>query len=245
MKVTSLCLTVLLTFLSWTSWAKTLTAAQDPWPPFVTSEAPHGLSIELVSAALETQGYQLEFQIMPWARALAEVQAGNIDLLPATWFTEQRTSVLAYSDHYLYNQIKFITLPTNAFEYSGLDSLAGKRVGTVRGYGYGDDFLNSTLFNRSEANDLISNLRRLEAGRIDVTLEDELVARSLMSDNGLDANNYRFTTSGLSANSLHVTSGLANPNALEYIEAFNRGLEQIKANGTFDKILLKYGIALD
>ncbi|MGL6056642.1 MAG: amino acid ABC transporter substrate-binding protein, partial [Vibrio metschnikovii] len=43
----------------------------------------------------------------------------------------------------------------------------------------------------------------------------------------------------------HVTSGLANPNALEYIEAFNQGLEQIKANGTFDKILLKYGIALD
>ena len=32
--------------------------------------------------------------IMPWARALAEVQAGNIDLLPATWFTEQRTSVV-------------------------------------------------------------------------------------------------------------------------------------------------------
>lgn len=66
-----------------------------------------------------------------------------------------------------------------------------------------------------------------------------------MSDSGLDANNYRFTTSGLSANSLHVTSGLANPNALEYIEAFNRGLAQIKANGTFNEILLKYGIALD
>ena len=245
MKVTSLCLIVLLTFLSWTSGAKTLTAAQDPWPPFVTSEAPHGLSVELVSAALETQGYQLEFQIMPWARALSEVQTGNIDLLIATWFTEQRTRNFAYSDHYLYNQIKFITLPTNTFEYSGLDSLAGKRVGTVRGYGYGDDFLNSTLFNRSEANDLISNLRRLEAGRIDVTLEDELVARSLMSDNGFDANNYRFTASSLSTNSLHVTSGLANPNASEYIEAFNKGLQKIKANGTFDKILRKYGISLD
>lgn len=39
-----------------------------------------------------------------------------------------------------------------------------------------------------------------------------------------------------------MTSGKANPRSEELVAAFNKGLAEIKANGTFDKLLADYGI---
>ncbi|OEE42369.1 transporter substrate-binding domain-containing protein [Vibrio anguillarum] len=225
------------------SFAATITAAQDPWPPFISPDkSMPGLSVEIAVAAMKTQGYDVNFQIMPWSRALDEVSKGRIDLLPATWYTQERTAYLLYSDSYLENELSFIKRAGDSFEFSGLNSLSGKQVGIVRGYGYGDDFLSATNFNKPDANDLTTNLKKLQAKRIDLTLEDKLVALSTMKEAGLNSSDFQFTTASLSKNPLHVTSGKANPNAQKYIDAYNKGLATIKADGTFDAILAKYGI---
>lgn len=240
---TQLFLPILLLFSASLS-ATTLTAAQDPWPPFVTetSKLGSGISVDLLKAAMKTQGYEINFRTLPWSRALDEVSKGRIDLLPATWFTKERTSFLIYSEPYLSNELKFIKRANDSFEYSGLSSLDGKTVGIVRGYGYGDAFLNATNFKKPEAGDLVSNLKKLLAKRIDLTLEDRLVALSIMKKAGLNQSDFAFTKEALSKNPLHVTSGKANANGQNYIDAYNKGLAEIKANGTFDAILSKYGI---
>lgn len=91
---------------------------------------------------------------MPWSRALNDVKEGKIDILPATWFTQERTAYLTYSDNYLTNQVKFIKKAGDNFEFAGLASLNGKKVGIVRGYGYGDEFMNDPSFFRPESTDL-------------------------------------------------------------------------------------------
>ncbi|RND29255.1 amino acid ABC transporter substrate-binding protein, partial [Vibrio cholerae] len=101
-----------------------------------------------------TQGYTVEFTIMPWSRALNDVKEGKIDILPATWFTQERTTYLSYSETYLTNQVKFIKKAGDNFEFAGLASLNGKKVGIVRGYGYGDEFMNDPSFFRPESTDL-------------------------------------------------------------------------------------------
>ncbi|MCL9783019.1 transporter substrate-binding domain-containing protein [Vibrio sp. S4M6] len=224
--------------------ATVLTAAQDPWPPFVVekSDLGNGISIDLLTAAMKTQGYEVKFKILPWSRALDEVSKGRVDLLPATWFTQERTDFLVYSDPYLENELKFIKRAGDPFEYTGMSSLDGKIVGIVRGYGYGDSFLKATNFRKPEAGDLVSNLKKLLAKRIDLTLEDRLVALSVMEKAGLNQDDFAFTKEALSKNPLHVTSGKANPNSQKYIDAYNKGLAEIKSNGTFDAILSKYGI---
>lgn len=223
--------------------AATITAAQDPWAPFVQKDNVNpGVSVEIITEAFKTQGHTVDFKIMPWTRALNEVKSGKVDVLVATWFTSERTAFLKYSEPYLENSLKFIKRKGDGFEYNGMDSLSGKTVGIIRNYGYGDEFLNATNFNKPEANDLVANAKKLMAKRIDLTLEDELVAKSTLSGAGMNVADFEFTANALSVNPLHVTSGLANPNNGQYIEAFNKGLAEIKANGTFDKILAKYGI---
>lgn len=241
MKTFLLAITALM--LSVTASAATITAAQDPWPPFVQQDQMNkGISVEIVTEAFKTQGYDVDFKIMPWTRALNDVREGRVDVLVATWFTQERTAYLNYSTPYLENSLKFIKRKGDGFEYQGLDSLSGKNVGIVRNYGYGDDFLNATNFNKPEANDLISNAKKLLANRIDLTLEDELVAKSMLSGAGMNLDDFEFSQNAISNNPLHVTAGLANARNAEIIDAFNRGLNEIKANGTFDNILRKYGI---
>ncbi len=223
---------------------KTVSAASDPWPPFVDPDHPKkGISIEIVTAAFATQGYTLEHKIMPWARAEDGVKKGKIDVLPNTWFTDKRTSYLAYSKPYASNEVKFIKKKGDAFEYTGLESLSGKKIGIMLGYGYSDDFMNSKDFKREAVSDFVKNIKKLVNDRIDLSLEDEIVAKNLISKKDptlLDK--IEFTKNFLSSNALHVTCGLANPRHEEIINAFNKGLEEITSNGTLEKILKSYGI---
>lgn len=236
-------LLIVSTLLSFYACAATITAAQDPWAPFVQKDSANpGVSVEIITEAFKSQGHTVDFKIMPWTRALNEVKSGKVDVLVATWFTNERTTYLKYSDPYLENSLKFIMRKGDGFEYSGMESLSGKTVGIIRNYGYGDAFLAATNFKKPEANDLVSNAKKLMAKRIDLTLEDELVAKSTLSGAGMNLADFDFSSNALSVNPLHVTAGLANPNHEAYIAAFNKGLAEIKANGTFDSILAKYGI---
>lgn len=222
--------------------AEIVTAAQDPWPPFVQEGKDPGLSVEIAQQALKTQGYELRMRIMPWSRAMNEVKNANVDMIISAWKTDERTKFLRYSQPYATNQIKFITLANSTFEYNGLDSLSGKSVGVARGYGYGDEFNAAKNFKRPIANDLIANLQKVATKRIDMTLEDEIVAKATMAAEGLDVNKFRFTKNALSSNDVYVVSGLSNSRSEKLIAAFDKGLAIIKSNGTFDKIMKKYGV---
>ncbi|WP_255561854.1 transporter substrate-binding domain-containing protein [Zooshikella harenae] len=139
-----------------------ITAAGDPWPPFLSPDLPdQGLSVAIVTEAFKREGYDLSMNFVPWARAIDGVKKGSYDILVSTWWTEERTKFLLYSDPYLENQIKFIKRKGDNFEYNGLASLDGKKVGIVRGYGYGDDFMNATNFTHHETSNLIKNLKNL------------------------------------------------------------------------------------
>lgn len=222
--------------------AETITATQDPWPPFVQAEGPPGLSVELVRAAFEHEGYEFKMTIMPWARAIYQVRNGNVDVLVATWYTLERTAYLRYSEPYMQSQLKFIKRAGDDFEFHGLASLTGKSVGVARDYGYGDEFSNAPNFTRPETNNTVLNLLKLQAGRIDLTLEDELVALATMRREGIDPDQFEFTDNALSVKDLHVTSGIANARSAEIIAAFNRGLAAIRDNGTMAELKRKYGV---
>ncbi len=223
---------------------KTIVAAGDPWPPFVDPSHPkEGLSLELVRAAFKTQGYTLKMEYVPWARAEKGVKEGKYDILANTWVTEKRKGYLMYSESYAVNRIKFIKNIDDPFEYKGIESLKGKKIGIVRSYGYGSDFMNAAGFKREEAGNMMTNIKKLIKKRVDLTLEDEIVARVTMAkENPEYVNKVRFTKNALSSNALHVTCGLVNPRHKEIIESFNKGLAEIKKNGDYKKILADYGV---
>lgn len=222
--------------------AKTITGVQDSWAPFSMPGEERGIAVDIVTAAFETQGYDLNFKLMPFARAIHEVKKSRVDVLVATWYTEERASYLEFSNPYFYNKVKFIKLKGDPFEYFGMESLRGRNIGIVRSYGYGDEFLSSLLFRRDPVSDTLSNLKKLIAGRIDLTLEEPIVASFLMTENGLDPDLFEVSENSLSVNALHITMSKSHPEASQLIHDFNLGLREIKKNGTYWEILVKYGL---
>jgi polar amino acid transport system substrate-binding protein len=223
---------------------KVITAAADPYPPFVDDTDPQeGLSLAIIRAAYATQGYTVKMSFVPWARAQSLTIKGKYDILPDVWMTEERLDTMMFSEPYALNTVKFIKRKGDPFEYNGLESLKGKKIGTIRGYNYSDDFKDPKEFSRVDVPDFITNLKKLIANRIDLTLEDEIVAKVQIAKNDpsmlakLDFDNNAFDSK-----KLFVTSGLANPRHKEIIDAFNKGLAQIKENGEYVKIMESYGI---
>ncbi|WP_339366108.1 hypothetical protein, partial [Vallitalea maricola] len=51
-----------------------------------------------------------------------------------------------------------------------------------------------------------------------------------------------FTSTPLSSNTLHITSGLNNPRNKKIIDDFNKSLAKIKSNGVYDSILKTNGL---
>jgi polar amino acid transport system substrate-binding protein len=224
--------------------SKKVTAAADPWPPFIDDKSStQGLSLEIIRAAMTTQGYQVEMQFLPWARAEASVKSGEIDIVPDVWMTEERSANLLFSEAYTANQVKFIKKKGDSYEFTGMASLAGKNIGVVRGYGYSDAFNKAANFKRDEAVDTITCIKKMLAGRIDLTLDDQIAVASVIKKTEpklLDE--IDFTKNSLSVNKLYIASGLKNPRSKEIIDAFNKGLAIIKGNGKLSEILNNYGI---
>ena len=235
---------LIISLFSLSTFAEKIIAAGDPWPPFSDPDLPNqGISIEITRAAYKTQNYEVEMKFVPWARAIDGVKEADYDVLLAAWHTKERAKFLLYSDSYLENKIKFIKRKGDNFEFSGLDSLTGKNVGVVRGYGYGDEFSNAPNFSRPEGKNVITSIKKLVAKRIDLTLEDEIVARAMLKKQAPELlYKIEFTKNALSKNSVHVASGLKNSRHKEFIDAFNKGFKEIKSNGTLDAILKKHGI---
>ncbi|MBF0413167.1 MAG: transporter substrate-binding domain-containing protein [Desulfamplus sp.] len=223
---------------------KIVRAAADPYPPFVDPEdTREGLSLVIVRAAYKTQGYTVKMEYVPWARAEALTIQGKYDILPDVWMNEKNKQSMMFSEPYTVNIVKFIKNADDPFEYNGLESLKGKKIGTVRGYNYSDEFQASKNFIREDVVDLITNIKKLIAKRIDLTLEDEIVAKVIMAkDDPSMLSKIKFTKNAFISNNLYISSGFANPRHKELIEAFNKGLAEIKANGEFNKIFESYGI---
>lgn len=223
---------------------RTLVAAADPYPPYVDPQFPgQGLAMEIVRAAFKTQGYTVKLEIMPWVRAEKGVAEGRYDILVDVWRTDARVKELLFSTAYATSTIKFIKRKETPFEFTGLDSLSGKRVGVIRGYGYSDAFNAATHFIRDAVPSMDHNINLLLRKRIDLTLEDEIAAKALIHKMGSKVEDQLdFTANAFASNPLHVAAGLKHPRHKEIVEAFNRGLVAIKADGSFLSIENRYGL---
>jgi len=163
--------------------------------------------------------------------------------LPGVWHNEERTKYLIYSEPYLYNRIVFIKKKGDGFEYDGIGSLEGKKVGTVQDYNYGDEFLKAEHFKRISTVGLINNVRKLVNGRIDLTLEDEIVARSdIMSKTPELADQVDYSKNALSEVGLHIACGKSNPKCPQIIEQFNKGLKAMQDDGSLASFLKDNGL---
>ena len=216
-----------------------LTAGADPWPPYIDENLPQGgVSVQIADAALRTQGYTVKNRILPWARALEEVKQARVDLILDAWWSQERSEQFQFSRPYINGPLKFIKRRDDQFQYSDLSSLNGKALVLVRDYAYSDDLLRAKNYTRYQAHHFMQGIQMLVRNRVDLAIENELVARMRISQEAPELlTQIEFVDTPLSDNYVFLIASYKHPQHQEIIGAFNRGLAVILQNGTYQKIL--------
>ncbi|WP_320176034.1 transporter substrate-binding domain-containing protein [Maridesulfovibrio sp.] len=181
-------ITILLLAPQYVFAARQLTFATDPFPPYYYEEdgIPRGLQYELAKIVFDKMHLSFKLIFVPWKRALLMAESGKVDGIFGLRKTEERQRWLIYPEEPLMNVVTVIfKRADDPFEYNGIQSLKGKKVGITKGYTYGSNFDNSTLFEKEQVSSIRHNFLKLLAGRIDLVAGYRAVGVNTMANMNL------------------------------------------------------------
>lgn len=214
-------------------------AAEDGWAPYSNADG-SGMSNELVIAAYRAVGIEVKLQVRPYARVLAEVEAGqwiggfNVSREHST---EQRflwgEQPLLMS-RWVYYQAA--ARPLQAKSQAELRN--GERIGCIIGYEYGDGFASNTRIQKQCVNSHEQNIQKLLAGRLDAMLFAEKTGRKVLHEKKLaEQIKPAFIASELPA---YVAFSRQHAQADYFRKKLDEGLTIIRANGEYALIENRY-----
>lgn len=223
--------------------AEPLRLVADTWPPFTDARLPNnGLASDLVNTALQRAGYTSEYNEVPWARALRGLQAGDYDVLLSAWYDAQRTQYGLYSEAYLVNRIRFLQRKGADIHFERLEDLRPYSIATVRGYAYQTEFDQDARLHKIPVMGFAMGARMLAAGRVQLTLEDELVARHYLKRELHELQGQlEFLPKPLSENGLHIVVRRSHPQYRQIVAAFNRAMREMRGDGSYAQIFQRHG----
>lgn len=197
-----------------------------------------GFDIDVVSAAAQKAGVEVKFVNTPWEGIFNTLQQGDRDfLVSAITITDERKQTMDFTSPYFDAQ-QLIAVKKNS-KVSKFDDLKKLKVGVQTGT-TGDEVVtklqgkNSTNVKRFESTPLA--LKELESGGVDAVVADNGVVINYVNNN---------TAAGFKTvsdkNFVPEQYGLAvKKGNTELLEKLNKGLADIKADGTYDQIYAKY-----
>lgn len=145
-----------------------------------------GLSKDILDALALVSQLEIQYLDLPRARIESWLQSGEADIacfLNPDWVTEP--ALYFWSPPLFATQQLFIRRADSP-AIKALPDLAGKRVGTTRGFTYPELEQVFALGDviRDDAHSLQSNLKRLEQGRLDVVMSVDLSYYFFMNNGG-------------------------------------------------------------
>lgn len=164
--------------------------APDPsFPPFEYIDS-SGKAVGITPDILRIISSQLGVPVKiahytTWSKVLEAVKSGEVDLLGTLTKTPEREKYLTFSDPYLsVPYVLFVRQDTAGVD--GMDSLAGRRFGVVKGYGINNWLAaNHPGLTPVEVATASEGLTRLSTGELDAMLETLPVGNHLIREESL------------------------------------------------------------
>ena len=225
-----------------TSSTKWVVATDTVFKPFEYTDADGnfvGIDVEILAAIAEDQGFEYELQSLGWDASIAACQAGQADAMiaGASITDERKESGWIFSDGY-YTCTQSMTVATNS-DIKGFEDLEGKTVAVktgTQGATYAESLKDEYGFEITYYEDSPTMYQAVTGEQAVACFEDTPIMKASILDGGLELKVLDNTANEGSDYGLAVFDS-ANQ---EFLDMFNAGLANIKANGTYDEILAKY-----
>jgi polar amino acid transport system substrate-binding protein len=207
------------------------------YPPFETVNTetgkPEGFDIDLITAIAGLNGWTPEFIITPFDGMIPGLQGEKYDVaISSITITPERAAVVDFSTPY-YTAGQIVAVPLNNANITGIDGLAGKRVGVQLGT-TGEMMAQKTEGLQVFSYDNIgAAFIDMANGNLDAVLNDYPTTQAYIRSHGSAK-----TVGEILSKEQYGIALRKGSNELR--DKINRALDSLKANGTYRDIHMKW-----
>lgn len=223
--------------------AETITLlAEDDWYPYtgkLASGQVEGISVDLLRAAFEAVGVDVEFDVIPYDRAMAKVREGKG---LAAFNTPREPGIekfYAWPAQPLF-QAKSLYFAKTTFDrqISKVQDLDGLKVALVQGYGYGDEIDNDTRIDKILSSSDKVGIRKTLADRADVVVVYDMVAKDLLKK--MKVTDQLKVVGEASVTDIYLAFSRTFPDSERIRTLFDQGFAEIRKNGRYEEIMQEW-----
>lgn len=206
------------------------------YPPFEFIENGKivGFDIELVQEISKIIGRDIKIENMAFDGLIPALQTKKIDLIIAGMAaTEDRKKSVDFSDLYYKTENQRLIVQKVNNTISNIESLAGRKAGVIIGFTSDTYLTEKPEIELSRFNGAGEAILALKAGKIDALMLDADPSKNYLSQNK-DLKDF-------------VVEGTNEEYAMalrkedrELLDAVNKALETLRANGKYEELYLKY-----
>jgi polar amino acid transport system substrate-binding protein len=222
----------------------------DLWCPYVcepSSKNP-GFMVEITKNIFEKAGYQFNFKIVNWARAISDTRDGKFTGIigasraDAPDFIVPETAI-GYNSNFVWSH------KLNSWAYQNAEGLKGKKIGVINSYSYNDEIdlavknKNSSFSVISGDDALMKMVKMTKSNRLDGFIENPFVLKFLLKDKTEFREHFIPISQNITKDTnLFVAFPPKNPKASELAKILSTGMDELRKNGKLKTILTKYGL---
>lgn len=194
-----------------------------------------GLDIDLVNEIAKREGIELTWVEMSFDGLIPALKTGKIDMVASAMSaTEDRRKSVDFSDVYYTTKNLYIKKKDNE-ALNSKEDLEGKIIGVQLGT-LQEPAAKAIKDTKVQSNESLSVvIMELKEGKIDAVVADKDVSTGYLKENA-DLIGFFEEEDG----SEGFSFAFDKDKQKEAIEKFNKGLKDLKADGTYDQILTKY-----
>ena len=217
-----------------------LPVATEDYPPYemsVAVEGLHGFDYEVMKAAFDLMGYDVEVQFLPWKRALHYTEQGDVAGLLTCAHTDEREEFILFSDPISeFTSGLYVRAGYDGIEPQTLEDLAGQRSGSVNGYESLQE-LQNLGFRPAYAPNTESAIKMLQVKRFDYLYLGRQTTDFEIRRLGLTGQ-FRFYP--IKRAPFHFCFAKKYPGAEQLWDGFNDALKMLRETGAYKQIHDKY-----
>lgn len=229
------------------SFAETILIVGDKWCPYNCEPQTKkmGYMIDVARIIFERKGHNIDYQVRPWTTSIEDVRNKKATALVATSLYDAPDFIFP-SQSMGSNKDCFYKRTDDEWNFKTLEDLKKRKLGAVAGYAYSAQVVsymdqNPKLVNLAEGIDpLKANLDKLDNQSIDVIVENPNVFKYYVNK---ENRQNRYIEAGcVGDHELYIAFSPKNPRSKEFAKILTDGLEELRKDGTLDKITAKYNL---
>jgi len=209
-----------------------------------------GYAVEIAREVFEAAGHRVEYDLLAWERAIADTRAGLYDGVIGAGPGEVPGFVLGVQPIGVW-QLGVAVRRGDDLKLDPAAPFAGRVVGAVEGYGYGEQWLEDYIAEHghdpervqllSGPTALASNLKKLVSGRVDCVPDSTGVLSYHAHELGLD-DRLEVVPALSERSDVFIALSPANPRSAQWAALLDQGIAELRASGRLARILAAYGL---